>query len=180
MRKLTQVSVAMFLATSLLPGGPLPASAGTAVSVTTPEWGIPVSWTNPSVKPPTGKTLKLKFTFSNTNPNIKYFNVMHTTLRDSNGFDVVDELSINDITQGSTGSVILDIDGDKLIGTKAPYTIAFDFNGIRISPYSNASESSEFPFAFEVPTTITCVKKGKPNKKITKYRPVCPAGYRKT
>lgn len=159
--------------------GPSAVQAGTSQNRVTEDWGVQISWRNPSAKPTGYQNMKVKFKFTNNAENIKYFNVLHTSLLDANGMEVADEISIGNIQQGKSGYVTLSIYGDDLKGSKAPYTVAFEFNGISISPYTNVSEYSEFPFVFEVPSTITCVKKGKPNKKITAYKPKCPVGYTK-
>jgi hypothetical protein len=172
--------IAFILALFFVLGQSGTANAGSSQSRVTPDWGVTVSWKNPSTKPTGYKTISVVFKFSNPNSD-KSFNVMHTTLLDRDGTEVSDELSIGEIRPGKSGTVRLSIMGDDLKGTRAPYTISFEFNGIQYEngyAVDNISEISEFGFAFEVPSTITCAK-GKTLKKVTAYKPQCPSGYKK-
>ncbi len=170
--------LALVIASLLVMSGSTSAMAGTKQSKTT-DWGVKISWSNPSAKPTGYNNMNVKFKFTHNAYNIESFNVLHTTLTDANGMEVADEISINDLYRGKSGYVTLSINGSDLKGSKAPYTVTFEFNGISISPYTNVSEISEYRFTFEVPTTITCAKKGVPSKKINAYKPVCPKGYYK-
>ena len=163
----------------LILSGSTSANAGSSVNRTTEELGVGISWSNPSSKPKDGQVMNVKFKFTASDSGYDEFNVWMIQINDANGMEVAYKFNTGNIRPGKSGYLSLPIYGSDLSGTKAPYSVSFDIRGRILSPYETTTEISEYGFVFEVPTSITCAKKGKPSKKITAYKPKCPAGYTK-
>jgi hypothetical protein len=143
------------------------AEAATRQTLTTGD-GIKFSWINPTTKP-TSEYGTVSVKIDIINPTGPMFATV--ALVDSAGSEVTSDVSSMVRARGKS-SMRFAIRGGELRGTKAPYTLSFEIMG-------DQDDFIEGRFTFEVPTTITCAKKGKASKKVTAYKPVCPAGYTK-
>jgi hypothetical protein len=141
--------------------------AGSSIRLTSSD-GIRISWNNPTSKPSSNGSVNVKVNIYNpTKDNI----IVIFDLTDANGISVGDSGS-GIVRSGRSSSTMWTHYDWKLAGSKAPYTASFEIVG-------GNYDYLDSPFAFEVPSTITCLKKGKPTKKITAYKPKCPTGYTK-